>query len=305
MADGRHVRRCDRSGAARAATAAQRVAVPHQNCGACLRRGGLGSGRWMAHGGDRARSGHTTNACPRCHPGRRLCRPLVGQPPAPGQGPPGTDPRVVAGDRPGRRAGRFAGHVGDGGPVGLAGPAPPGPRSDHPRRDRQDPGHRVRPRHLPGRRPRLPDTRQLRQPVRAARARHRPARRRDPVARTVGHLDHRAHRAGAVRGRGPVPGLVPAPPRPVRRGDRRGQERRAQRADREPVRLPRRGAVGHRPQEGHGARSVAPLSGPAGDHSRRRQRRSWRMRSRCSKHERQRSPSRAGGSGSRHRKCPR
>ena len=36
----------------------------------------------------------------------------------------------------GRRAGRITGHVRPGGPVGMAGPASPGPRPDHHRRDR-------------------------------------------------------------------------------------------------------------------------------------------------------------------------
>ena len=52
---------------------------------------------------------------------------------------------------------------------------------------------------------------------RAARAGPRPPRRRDPVARPVGHLDHGADRPGAVRGRRPVPRAVPAPACPDRR----------------------------------------------------------------------------------------
>ena len=82
-----------------------------------------------------------------------------------------------------------------------------GPGPDHPRRDRESTRHRIRSGHLPGRDPRLSNARQLRQPVRAARARCRPARRRDPVARPVRLLDHRAHRARPVRGRGPLPAL--------------------------------------------------------------------------------------------------
>ena len=76
-----------------------------------------------------------------------------------------------------------------------------------------------------------------------------------------------------------VPRLVPASPRPVRRGNRRGQERRSQRADRQPLRLPRRGPLGHRPQEGHGTRPVALLPRPAGDHTRRSPSASWPTRS--------------------------
>ena len=91
--------------------------------------------------------------------------------------------------------------------------------------------------------------------------------------------------------------LVPSPTRPVRRGDRRGQERRAQRADRQPVRLPRRGPLGHRPQEGHGTRPVAPLPRPAGHHTRRRPAPYWPTRSPFSKHEPPCSPSRASASG--------
>ena len=68
--------------------------------------------------------------------------------------------------------------------------------------------------------------------------------------------DHRTNRPRPVRRRGPVPGPVPSPPCPVRRGDRRGQEQRPQRADGQPGRLPRCGHLGHRPQEGHGAGPV-------------------------------------------------
>ena len=55
-----------------------------------------------------------------------------------------------------------------------------------------------------------------------------------------------------VRGRRAVPRVVPAPARPVRRHDRVGQERRAQRPHGHPRRLRRRGHLGHRPQERHG-----------------------------------------------------
>ena len=52
-----------------------------------------------------------------------------------------------------------------------------------------------------GRRPRLPDRRRPGQPVRAARARQRPARRRDHLARPIRRIHHRAHRPRPVRGR--------------------------------------------------------------------------------------------------------
>ena len=50
-------------------------------------------------------------------------------------------------------------------------------------------------------------------------------------------IDHRTDRPRPVRRRRPVPRAVPAPARPVRRRDRRGQERRSQRADGQPGRL--------------------------------------------------------------------
>ena len=146
---------------------------------------------------------------------------VVGAPAPPRQGPRRAQARSLARDRPGRRPGRITGHVRRGRRVGMAGPVPPGPRPDHRRRDRQDSRHRVRPGHLPRSRARLPDSRRPGQPVRAAGAGHGPARRRHPLARPVGHLDHRADRPRPVRGRHPVPGPVPAPARPVRRSHRR------------------------------------------------------------------------------------
>ena len=91
------------------------------------------------------------------------------------------------------------------GPVGMAGAVPAGTRPDHHRRDRADSRDRIRARHLPRRGPRLPDPRRPGQPVRAAGAGHRPARRRDPVARPVRHVHHPAGRPRAVRGRRAVP----------------------------------------------------------------------------------------------------
>ena len=78
----------------------------------------------------------------------------------------------------------------------------------------------------------------------------------DPVARPVRDLDHRADRPRPVRGRHAVPRAVPAPARPGRRRDRVGQERLAQRAHGQPRRLPRRGHLGHRPEEGHGTQAL-------------------------------------------------
>ena len=69
--------------------------------------------------------------------------------------------------------------------------------------------------------------------------------------------------------------------------------------------LPRRGPVGHRPQEGDGAGSVALAAWTGWRPQPRRPVSSWPMRSRCSRHERRCSPSRGSASGSRHRKCPR
>ena len=216
--------------------AAQGVVDRGPACRAHLRRCRDHGGRRMAHRGYRTRPGHATDARPRGRSHAAMCAPLVGQPPAPRQGPRRAQARIVAGDRPRRRPGRIAGHVRHGGRLGLAGPLPPGARPDHPRRDREDTGHRVGSRHLPGRRPRLPDARRPGQPLRAARARHRPARRRHHLAWPVRHVDHRAHRPRPVRGRRSVPRAVPAPARPVRRGDRRGQERLAQRAHGQPGR---------------------------------------------------------------------
>ena len=102
----------------------------------------------------------------------------------------------------------------------------------------QDSRDRIGARHLPGRGPRLPDPGRPGQPVRTSGAGHRPARRRDPLARPVGDIDHRAHRPGAVRGRHALPGAVPAPSRPGRRHHRLGQERRPERAHGQPGRLP-------------------------------------------------------------------
>ena len=81
---------------------------------------------------------------------------LVGAWPPPRQGPRRAQARGLAGDRPGGRAGRLAGHVRPGGRVGLAGPAAPGPGPDHHRRDRQDSGPGIGPGHAPGSRSRLP-----------------------------------------------------------------------------------------------------------------------------------------------------
>ena len=160
------------------------------------------------------------------------------------------------------------GHVRGRGPVGMAGTAPPGPRADHRRRDRADTRHRIGARHLPRRGPRLPHPRRQGQPVRTARARHRPARRSDPVARAVRTVHHRARGPRAVRGRRAVPRVVPAPARAVRRHDRVGQERRTQRPHGHPRRVRRRGHLGHRPQEGHGTRPLGTVHRPPGDHAR-------------------------------------
>ena len=81
---------------------------------------------------------------------------LVGAWPPPRQGPRRAQARGLAGDRPGGRARRLAGHVRPGGRVGLAGPAAPGPGPDHHRRDRQDSGPGIGPGHAPGSRSRLP-----------------------------------------------------------------------------------------------------------------------------------------------------
>ena len=71
-------------------------------------------------------------------------------------------------------------------------------------------------------------------------------------------VDHRTRGPRPVRGRRAVPRVVPAPARAVRRHDRVGQERRAERPHGHPGRLRRRGHLGHRPQEGHGTRPWAP-----------------------------------------------
>ena len=60
-------------------------------------------------------------------------------------------------------------------------------------------------RHVPRSGPRLPDPRRPGQPVRVARAGHRPARRRDHLARTVRLVHHQADRPRPLRGRRTVP----------------------------------------------------------------------------------------------------
>ena len=119
-------------------------------------------------------------------------RAVVGAPAPAGEGPGGAQARRVAGHRAGRRAARLGGHVRDRGPVGVAGPAAAGTRPDHRRRDRQNPRDRIGAGHLPGRAARLPHPRRPGQPVRAAGAGQRPARRRDRLARHPPHVHHPA-----------------------------------------------------------------------------------------------------------------
>ncbi len=144
-------------------------------------------------------------------------------------------------------------------------------RPDHPRRHREDSSDRIRARHAPRRRPRLPNRGRPRQPMRAPRPRHRPARQRDHVARSISQQHHRVHRPGSVRRCRTVPGALPASARPVRGSDWRRQERRLERPDGQPGRVRRRGHLGHRPQEGHGARPVGIVPRPPGHHARRGQ----------------------------------
>ena len=155
---------------------------------------------------------------------------VVGAPAPARQGPHRTQARGVARHRPRGRPARLPGHVRCRGRVGLAVAAAAGARPDHHRRDRPDSRAGIGAGHLPGRGPRLPDPGRPGQPVRTAGAGHRPARRRDHLARPVGDLDHRADRPRPVRGRRPLPGVVPAPSRPGRRQHRLGQERRPERA---------------------------------------------------------------------------
>ena len=194
---------------------------------------------------------------------------MVGAPSPAGEGTRAADARRLAGHLQGDRPARFPDPVRERGPVGLAGPPPPGPRADHRRRDRADTSDRIGARHLPRRGARPPDPRRQGQPVRTAGARHRPARRSDPLARAVRPVHHPAGRPRPVRGRRTVPRVVPAPARAVRRHHRVGQERRPQRAHGHPGRLRQRGHLGHRPQERHGTRPLGALHRPARHHPRR------------------------------------
>ena len=65
----------------------------------------------MAHDGYGARPGSATDARPRGRSHPDLCVSLVGQPPAPREGPRRAHARIVARDRQGRRTGRITGHV--------------------------------------------------------------------------------------------------------------------------------------------------------------------------------------------------
>ena len=102
----------------------------------------------------------------------------------------------------------------------------------------------------------------------------------------------------------PVPGAVPAPARPGRRSHRRRARAAAQRAHGQPGRLPRRGHLGHRPEEGHGTRPVDSVHRPAGDHPRTRPALLLPTRSPSWKHAPRCSPSGASASGSRHPDMP-
>ena len=162
--------------------------------------------RRMAGRRDRRRPVPRTAAARPHHRHTGARRALVGAPPAPRQGPRRAHPRRLARDRPSRRAQRITGHVRRGGRVGLASPVRTGPRPDHHRRHRETPRDRIRARHLPRRRPRLPHPRRPGQPVRTADPRQGPARRRDHLARPLGRDHHRADRPRTVRRRHARPG---------------------------------------------------------------------------------------------------
>ena len=237
------------------------------------------------------RPGNPADARHRRHPHHRLRHPLVGQPSPSRQGPRRSHARRLAGDRQRDRPTRIADHVRPGRRLGLAGQATPGPRPDDQRRDHEDPAHRIRTRHLPRSRPRLPDPRRPRQPMRATSPRHRPPRRRHPVARPVNQHDHGTDRPRPVRRRRTRAASLPTPTRPVRRRDRRRQEQRSQRPDGQPGRMPRRGHLGHRPQEGHGAWPVGTAASTVWPPHPTKPARSWPTRSRSSRQEPPCSPS--------------
>ena len=196
-------------------------------------------GGWhLAHGGHGGRAAAFAIPSAPGHRNRRPGYPLVGQSPAPGQSPGGTQARIVARDRPVGRASRITGDVGRRGRVGLAGTHWPGARPDHRRRARQTARDRIRARHRARRRARPPDAGQPCAPLRVAGAGDRSARRRHPLARPVRGHHRRAHRPRPVRGRIPGPGAVAASARAHRRHRRIGQERRHQRHDGQPVGLP-------------------------------------------------------------------
>ena len=157
--------------------------------------------------------------------------PVVGEPPAPREGPRGARP-----SRPGRTSpgtvglDRLADHVRHGGPVGVARPAPPGPWPDHHRRDGEDTRASNR-----GSAPTATRSASTRPPMTwptavscaSWTATRTPTRSRGhgPSVTSITAAD----RPGAVRGRRTVPRAVPAPARHRRRRDRLRQERRTQR----------------------------------------------------------------------------
>ena len=92
---------------------------------------------------------------------------------------------------------------------------------------------------------------------------------------------------------------------PVRRHDRVGQERRAQRPHGHPRRLRRRGHLGHRPQEGDGTAALGAVHRPARHHARARPPRCSPTRSRSCRPAPRTWPRPAAASGNRPRTCPR
>ena len=235
------------------------------------------------------RAGHAAAAAAPAGRHDRGRRAVVGAPAPPRQGPRRTHPRRLAATSPPPSASPAPGSCPPWSTAGAGAPA----SACHPAQTatdliNSDPGAGIRARHPPRRRPGRARPRP-RRPRHHPRPDHRPARPPHPLP----------HRRTATRRRSvtdpiplglfedaqPVTAPAVAPARPARRGRRRGQERRPQRHPRRTRRLPRRRALGHRPQGRHGAATVGGLPRPARHHpdrsgraARRRRRRPRRPR---------------------------
>ena len=134
----------------------RREARPAHAAGTALRGRHGARVRKLGRGGGRCGSARRAAPASARHRRAGAGGPVVGQPPAPREGPCRPTHRDVAGHRPGGRPGGIGDHVRHGGPVGVARPAPSGPRPDHHRRDGEGPRAGIGVRHAPQRDPRLP-----------------------------------------------------------------------------------------------------------------------------------------------------